>query len=82
MSNLYAKADLGTGPGQSTQTQGWSNRRGYGLMSISKFDGQKIYNDKYIQHRIQPLTQPFGNHNPPKADANTVNPQMTLAWNQ
>ncbi len=75
--NLYAKVDFPT-----THSHGWSNMRGYGVLQLSRFEGCKIINDKYMYNRIQPLKTPFGDHFPPNKQnvVYQLNPQTDLAW--
>ena len=58
-------------------------KRGYGGIAVVSETADGKVNAKFTSYnRLQPLTGPFGNHNPPTADPNFValNPQTNLAW--
>lgn len=71
----YAQVDYDN---QGQKARGWSNRRGYGTMTMAKYDGSTIFKDVHQQHRTQALTTPFGNHLPNQTQQ--LNPQTNIAW--
>lgn len=73
----YAQVDFES----TTQSRGFSNRRGYGLLKMTTYNGKQLVNDSYPQNRLQPLTTPFGNHMPPNSKGLQLESQTTQAWN-
>ena len=72
---LFAKVDF-----EPSNQHGWSNLRGYGLMTTSKYQDGKVLNDRHMVNRLQPLNQPFGQHNPAEGKELQLNSQTDLAW--
>lgn len=61
----------------------YTKNAGYGnILVATETDGNKINFKTTAYNRLQPLTMPFGNHNPATADPNfaALNPQTNLAW--
>jgi len=70
---LYAKVDFAT-----TSQHGWSNLRGYGVLTTSTYKDGQVITDRHMYNRLQPLTTPYGDHYPGKELQ--LNNQTDLAW--
>lgn len=68
-------------PTGTEDQKGWANRRGYGMVTLGSLDQSVIGKKSVVYNRLQPLTTPFGNAEPPcKGSLCYPSSESNLAW--